>query len=305
MFQVILVLLFLALPFAGFGATCEELSSVSLPNGTVASARVVESGKFVPPPPPQNVGVFGGAPARVGDIPAFCRVTAILKPSNDSDIQAEFWMPVSTWNGRLQPTAAGVFLGMVNYAAMANILRTGAATATSDNGHEGGSASFALGHPEKLKDFAERAGHLTLAGAKLLIRAFYGKGPALTLMNECGGGGRTAITEVQRYPDDLDMAMVGGLDTHSTHHTLGQMWVWQATHSSPESYIPPEKYSILNKAALEACDAKDGAKDGLIQTPTRCSFDPAALQCQGADAPNCLTRSQVEAAPKNLFAGEE
>jgi feruloyl esterase len=296
MFQVIFALLLLALPFAGFGATCEELSSVSLPNGTVTSARVVEAGRFVPPPPPQNVGAFGGAPARVSDLPAFCRVSATLKPSNDSDIKAEFWMPVSAWNGRLQPTAAGVFLGMVNYAGMANILRTGAATATSHNGHEGGSAGFALGHPEKLKDFAERAGHLTLAGAKLLIRAFYGKGPTLTLMNECGGGGRTAITEAQRYPDDLDMAMVGGLDTHSTHHTLGQMWVWQATHSAPERYIPPEKYPILNKAALEACDANDGTKDGLIQAPTKCNFDPAALQCQGADAPTCLTRAQVEAA---------
>lgn len=106
MFQAIFALLLLALPFAGYGATCEELSSVSLPNGTVTSARVVESSKFVPPPPPQNVGAFGGAPARVSDLPAFCRVTATLNPSNDSDIQAEFWMPVSAWNGRLQPTAA-------------------------------------------------------------------------------------------------------------------------------------------------------------------------------------------------------
>jgi len=85
---------------------------------------------------------------------------------------------------------------MISYANMADILRTGTATATSDNGHEGGSASFALGHPEKLRDFAERAGHETLADAKLLIAAFYGKRPSLSLMNECGGGGRTAITEV-------------------------------------------------------------------------------------------------------------
>ena len=288
----------LALSSVSYGATCEALSSTSLQNATVTLAEVVEAGKFVPPPPPQNIGAFGGARPQVNDLPAFCRVAATLKPSSDSNIKAEFWMPVSGWNGRLQATAAGVFLGMVNYAGMANILRTGAATATSDNGHEGGSASFALGHPEKLKDFAERAGHLTLVNARLLIQAFYGKAPSLTVMNECGGGGRTAITEVQRYPDDLDMAMVGGLDTHSTHHTLGQMWVWQATHGSPESYIPPEKYPILNKAALEACDAKDGAKDGLIQNPTRCNFDPASLLCQGADTSTCLTRPQVDAARK-------
>jgi feruloyl esterase len=304
MFQVIFAVLLLALPFAGFGATCEELSSVSLPNGTVTSARVVEAGKFVPPPPPQNVGAFGGAPVRVSDLPAFCRVTATLRPSNDSDIKAEFWMPVSAWNGRLQPTAAGVFLGMVNYAGMANILRSGAATATSDNSHEGGSAGFALGHPEKLKDFAERAGHLTLAGAKLLIRAFYGKGPTLTLMNECGGGGRTAITEVQRYPDDLDMAMVGGLDTHSTHHTLGQMWVWQATHSAPESYIPPEKYPILNKAALEACDANDGTKDGLIQAPN-VQLRSCGVAMPRRRRPNLPDSLSGGGCPKDLFASEK
>ena len=296
--DVFVPLLWLALSAAGYGATCEGLSSISLPNGTVTSAGVVEAGKFVPPPPPPGLGAFGGAPPRVNDLPAFCRVTATLKPSSDSDIKAEFWMPVSGWNGRFQPTAAGVFLGLLNYANMANILRTGAATATSDNGHEGGSASFALGHSEKLKDFAERAGHLTLMDAKRLIDAFYGKGPNLSLMNECGGGGRTAMTEVQRYPDDLDMAMVGGLDTHSTHHTLGQMWVWQAAHSSPESYIPAEKYPILNRAALEACDAKDGAKDGLIQDPTKCNFDPATVECQGADTATCLTRAQVDTARK-------
>jgi len=117
-------------------------------------------------------------------------------------------------------------------------------------------------------------------------------------MNECGGGGRTAITEVQRYPDDLDVAMVGGLDTDSTHHTFGQMWVWQATHTDAASYIPPAKYSVLNKAALEACDAKDGAKDGLIQDPTKCHFDPGVIECKNGDGPSCLTRPQVEAARK-------
>ena len=101
---------------------------------------------------------------------------------------------MSGWNGRIQPTAAGVFLGMISYAGMANILRTGAVTATSDNGHWGGSAEFALGHPEKVKDFAYRAGQETLAAAKLLAAKFYEKPSSLALMNECGGG-RTAITE--------------------------------------------------------------------------------------------------------------
>lgn len=279
-----------ALPLAG--ATCESLASAALPNAKITMVQVVEAGKFTLPAPPQ------GAAQNFSNLPAFCRVTATLQPSSDSDIRAEFWMPVSNWNGRFQPTAAGVFLGSINYAAMANIVRSGAATATSNNGHEGGSASFALGHPEKLRDFAERAGHETAVNAKLLIKAFYGNALSLSLMNECGGGGRSAITEIQRYPDDLDMAMVGGLDTNSTHHTLGQMWVWQATHKDAASFIPPEKYSILNKAALEACDAKDGAKDGLIQDPTKCKFDPGVVECKNGDGPGCLTKAQVEAARK-------
>jgi feruloyl esterase len=293
----IVIVLALQMPIV-FASTCRDLKSVQLEAATIISAEAIEAGKFTVPPPPEGIGPFGGPPARVNDLPAFCRVTATLRPSSDSEIHAEFWMPMSGWNGRIQPTAAGVFLGMISYANMANILRTGAATATSDNGHLGGSAAFALGHPEKLKDFAYRAGHETLVDAKLLVAKFYEKPPSLSLMDECGGGGRTAITEIQRYPNDLDVAVVGGLDTDSTHHTLGQMWVWEATHKDAESYIPPEKYSILNKAALEACDANDGIKDGLIQDPTKCKFDPAIVECKNGDSANCLTHPQVEAAKK-------
>lgn len=293
-----------------FAATCESLTATALPNATITSAKTIEAGKFALPEAPAGAQAGGGfagpgaAPPAAGrgprfdDLPAFCRVTATIKPSSDSDIKAEFWMPVTAWNGRLQPTAAGVFLGSINYAGMANILRNGSATATSDNGHEGGSGSFALGHPEKLKDFAYRAGHETAVDAKILAKAFYGNGPALTLMNECGGGGRTSLVEVQRYQDDLDLAMVGGLDSDTTHHVLGQMWVWQVTHRDPASMIPPEKYSVLNKAALAACDAKDGAKDGLIQDPIKCKFDPAVVACKNGDGPDCLTMPQVETARK-------
>lgn len=292
------VVLFALAAAPAMAASCESLASVKLPNATITAAQTIEAGKFVVPPPPANIGPFGGGTPNVRDLPAFCRVTATIRPSSDSDIKAEFWMPAAGWNGRLQPTAAGVFLGMVNYNGLANILRTGAATATSDNGHEGGSASFALGHPEKLKDFAERAGHETAADAKILIQAFYEKPPSLSLMSECGGGGRTAITEVQRYPDDLDIAMVGGLDTQSTRHVFAQMWVWQALHKDEASFIPPAKYSVINKAALAACDAHDGAKDGLIQDPTKCKFDPGVIACKSGDGADCLTGPQVEAARK-------
>ncbi len=293
-----------------FAATCESLASATLPNATITSAKTVDAGRFTLPEAPAGAQAGGGfagpgaAPPAAGrgprfdDLPAFCRVTATLTPSSDSDIKAEFWLPVNGWNGRVQPTAAGVFLGSISYAGMANILRNGSVTATSDNGHVGGSGSFALGHPEKLKDFAYRAGHETAADAKILTQAFYGNAPSLTIMNECGGGGRTSLVEVERYQDDLDLAMVGGLDSDTTHHVLGQMWVWQANHKDAASEIPPAKFAVLNKAALAACDAKDGARDGLIQDPIKCKFDPAVVACKNGDGPDCLTQAQVETARK-------
>jgi len=296
--SVALLVVLAARAFEASAAPCESLTFVQLQRARVDSAQIVQAGQFEVPPPPADVGRFGGGIPDVTDLPAFCRVTATLKPSDDSVIKAEFWLPEDGWNGRFEPTAAGVFLGMINYSRLAAILRSGSVTATSDNGHEGGSASFALGHPERVTDFAHRASHLTIVAGKALIEAFYEQTPTLTLMNECGGGGRAAITEVQRYPGDLDIALVAGLDTHSTHHVFGQMWVWQAMHASDAAYIPVAKLSLLNSAAMEACDAMDGVRDSLIQDPRRCPFDPGDLSCRTSDSADCLTDSQVAAARK-------
>jgi feruloyl esterase len=115
-------------------------------------------------------------------------------------------------------------------------------------------------------------------------------------MDECGGGGsRDALAEVQRFPDDLDAVSAVGFTNYGTHHGVAQMWVYQATHKTPASYIPPSKYPLIHRAALDACDADDGAKDGLIEDPLRCHFDPAVLTCRGADNEQCLTQAQVEA----------
>ena len=64
------------------------------------------------------------------------------------------------------------------------------------------------------------------------------------------------------------------------------------------NYIPASKYPIIHQAVVAACDALDGVKDGLIDDPTRCTFDFKALQCQGDDGPSCLTAPQVETAVK-------
>lgn len=189
----------------------------------------------------------------------------------------------------------------MNAGALANGVRAGYATVGGNTGHDG-DASYALNHPEKIVDFGYRSAHEMTVTAKSLIAAFYGTAPKLSCMAECGGGSIAALSEAQRYPADYDAIAAGGFAADLTHHTAGQMWIRQATHKDPASYISPEKYPALHQAALDKCDAADGVKDGVISDPAHCNFDPAAIECKGADGANCLTAPQVEAARK-IYAG--
>jgi feruloyl esterase len=147
--------------------------------------------------------------------------------------------------------------------------------------------------------------------AKALIKAFYGRGPKFSYMVECGAGAIGALKEAQRYPDEYDGLVAGGGTAHLTRHPFAQMFMWQVAHKEPGSAIPADKLKVLHQAALLACDSQDGAKDGVIGDPPKCRFDPAVIQCTGADGASCLTPSQVEMArqmyrgPRNPRTGEQ
>ena len=276
-----------ALP--AMAAPCETLRSIALPDATITVAETVAAGQFTPP---------AETAARAGfqNLPAFCRVAAKLKPSTDSDINIEVWLPATGWNGNFQPAGNGNWGGSINFAEMANILRSGFATAGTDTGHTGNAANFAYGHPEKLVDFGYRAFHEMTVAAKGLVSAYYGSAPKLSLINQCGGGSREALASVQRFPADYDAAGVIGFDGHKTTLHFGQIWLYQATHQEPASSIPPEKYPMIHQALLNRCDAlADGVKDGIIDNPEACPWDPEEIQCKEGDGPNCLTPAQVEA----------
>ncbi len=282
-------------PARATAASCEDLAALALPATTITRAQSVAAGEFSLPgtgPTP------GAAQAAFQDLAAFCRVAATLKPSADSDIKIEVWMPASGWNGKFQAVGNGGWAGTISYAAMSRALRRGYATASTDTGHTGDGGSFALGHPEKLIDFGHRAVHETTVQAKAIITAFYGSGPRLSYWNGCSTGGRQALMEAQRFPRDYDGIIAGAPANFRTHLVMAALWVAQATLREPASYIPPSKYPLIHQAVLEACDALDGVKDGVLEDPTRCRFDPKMLQCKGSDAPTCLTAPQVEAARK-------
>ena len=285
--------------------SCEKLVSVSLPNVMITRAEVVAAGSFTAAAGRGGGGqVGGGGRGNIfADLPAFCLVAASLSPSGDSDIRMELWMPVTGWNGKLRGTGNGGLGGGTgaNPAALSNGVRLGYATVGTNTGHEGNS-SYAIDHPEKIKDFGYRSAHEMTVTSKALIKAFYGTGPTASYMAEGGGGTIAALSSAQRYPDDYDAISVTGMSSYLTRHTFAQMWIWQATHKDEASYIPPDKYPVLHQAALAACDANDGLKDGLIGDPEHCRFDPAVVECRGPTSPNCLTPPQVEAARK-IYAG--
>ncbi|MBZ5608525.1 MAG: tannase/feruloyl esterase family alpha/beta hydrolase [Acidobacteriia bacterium] len=279
-----------------FAASCESLASLSLPDTTITKVESVGAGGFAMP------GGRRGQANRNSDLPAFCRVQATLKPSSDSDIKVEVWLPASGWNGKYEAVGNGGWSGAIGYAAMAEALRRGYATSSTDTGHEGGSASFALGHPEKLIDYAYRSEHEMTVKSKAIIAAFYGSGPKLSYWNGCSAGGKQALKEAQRFPADFDGIIAGAPGNNWTGRAIESMWIAQAVHKDEAGYIPPEKYPVIHNAVLEACDALDGVKDGLLQDPARCHFDPKVVQCKDADGPNCLTAPQVEAARK-IYSG--
>ena len=286
--------------------SCAALTKVTLPNVTITSAAFVPAGAL-PPPAARGGGAGPAAPNPFADLPAVCRVAATLKPSADSDIKMELWLPPraegapgqTAWNGKFRGTGNGGLGGGagVNVNALAGGVRRGYATAGHNTGHDGDS-SYALEHPEKIKDFGYRATHEMTVTSKALVRAFYGKPPSFSYMAEGGGGTIAALSSAQRYPDDYDTIAVTGMSSYLTRHTFAQMWIWQATHQDAASFIPPDKYAVLHDAVLAACDVLDGLKDGIVGDPLGCRFDPAAVQCKEGATASCLTAPQVAAARK-------
>jgi feruloyl esterase len=289
---------------SALAAPCEALAMVKLTDATITRAQLVAAGQFSAPGESQSGARAANA---FKNLPEFCRVAATLTPSSDSDIKVEVWLPVTNWNGKFQAVGNGGWAGVISYAAMADAVRTGYASASTDTGHVGGRGIFALGHPEKLIDFAWRSEHEMTVKAKAVIAAFYGSAPKRSYWNGCSTGGRQGLKAAQAFPDDYDGIIAGA----PANRTAISLWIAHAVLKDPASYIAPSTYPTIHKAAVAACDGRDGLKDGLIDDPTKCDFDPKVLMCKAEDNSACLTAPQVEAAKKiyspaiNPRTGEE
>ena len=275
-------------------ADCGSLKGLQLDRTSVQIAEQVDSGKFGPP--------YGDA---VSKVPRFCRVAGTMTPSSDSRIHFEVWLPAqSDWNGKFLGVGNGGFAGAIDYRGLGNNLRRHFATAATDTGHDGAGtdASWAYRHPEKVVDFGYRAIHLTAVNAKAIARAFYGEAPQHSYFDSCSDGGREALMEAQRFPEDYDGILAGAPANYWTHLVAGGLGAAQTLIANPAAYISRVKVPAIETAVLAACDATDGVKDGIVSDPERCHFDPRVLQCQGPESRACLTAPQIEAL-RNLYAG--
>src|SRR2546425_9724124 len=190
----------------------------------------------------------------------------------------------------------GGWAGTISYPALAAAVAAGFAGASTDTGHVGNNADFALGHPEKLIDLAYRSIHAMTVQSKTVINAHYGSPATFSYYNGCSQGGRQGLAAAQKYPDDFNGIIAGAASWNQMRAHGARVALNLIMNKDADSVIPPSKYPAIHEAVINACDVLDGVKDGVVENPKMCKFDYAALACKAGDGANCLTKGQIESA---------
>ena len=270
-------------PAAAAGRSCESLAALTIPNVTVHAASVV-AGPFTP---------LGAQTALT--VPSFCRVEATARPSSDSEIRFEVWIPpVEAWNGKFQGVGNGGYRDRFPTPRWPR--RSAAATPPRAPTRATPGTTWCSGKAtEKVIDYGWRATHVMTDTAKLMVRNAQGRLADKSHFVGCSAGGHQAMSEVQRFPDDYDGVVAGAPAHNRIRQAFGFMWSWTATHTPDgKAILTQPKLALVTKAAVEACDSLDGLKDGLITDPRTCIVRSAKLACKGADDASCLTPPQVD-----------
>jgi hypothetical protein len=286
---------------------CKALAGLSVPGIAQITATVVTERTFTPPDAEANDLI--GLPRDL-ETPPFCRVQAVAKPSADSHINIEIWLPLADWNGRFCQAGNGGFGRgfFVPAAFMIPALRRGYAVTGTDMGHPrttGYDAHWALHHPEKVVDWAYRANLVTAEFGKFVTARFYGHEPEKSYFLGCSDGGREALIFAQRYPSMFDGILAGAPAISFTDLALEHI---EHSRRMRESNLTAANLPAIRKAAVAALDAQDEPMDNLTGRnltgqPWGGKFDPAVIACQaGEDSPSCLTPAQVEAV-RRIYAG--
>lgn len=284
------IILLMSLPLGATEQRCEALRTIELPDVHITSTELTPAGRFAPDPP---------LPALALPVPARCVVSGVISSSPDSQIRFEVWLPASGWNGKYQGVGNGGFAGSLNRAEMAVAVQRGYATATTDTGHgQVGTEAWAKNQPEKITDFGDRAIHLTTLAAKSIVKRYYRRTPARSYFASCSNGGRQALMEAQRYPQDFD-GIIAGAPAYDWVGAVAGSFLWnaQVLFGSPDTAIPSVMTPSVAAETKAQCAKTDGLDDGVIADPARCDVRALKSQCpSGKDANRlCLTTRQWSA----------
>ncbi|HNP34802.1 MAG TPA: tannase/feruloyl esterase family alpha/beta hydrolase [Woeseiaceae bacterium] len=269
-----------------FSARCSALTDLALEAGKIVAANWTEESPF------SDLSDDPNGPTT--PIPAHCTVRAKMTPTSNSDINIEIWLPADGWNGRFLGVGNGGYAGDLNVSHMAIALQRGYATATTDTGHGlVGTEVWVPGNPEKVEDYGHRAIHLAAVVGKRLVAVFYGSPPEYSYFSSCSNGGRQALMEAVRYPDDYDGIIAGAPAADLNGLLIASMGRnAEILHDTP---IDQSMAVLISDAVIKQCDVNDGVADGVIASPPACDFDASSLACTTDKQQNCLTPAQVEA----------
>ena len=268
---------------------CASLSGQAVRSGVVKGAERVFAGATL----------VGGATAGAKASEDLCRVRLRLHPTAGSDIHVEVWLPDS-WNGEMYGFGGAGFDGGLSLGGaqlLNKVVAQGFAAVETDVGHKAGAPLkvWAYKQPERIIDFGYRGNHLAAVVAKQIITAYYGASAKHAYFLGCSNGGRDAIMEASRYPRDYDGVIAGSPARRFVEIVTELIWYSEAVHGPSGAPHLASKLSLLHDAVMKQCDRLDGVKDGILEDPLLCHFDPAVLECKAADTPTCLTNAEVRA----------
>jgi Tannase and feruloyl esterase len=244
-------------------------------------------------------------PAAAGT-PAYCDVKGYVTPQ----IQFEVQLPTQNWNRRYLQVGCGGYCGSLRASPESTAaLDRNFAVAFDNTGHVGGmgagNALWGLDQPQLRMDFGYRSEHVTALAAKAIATAFYGKSPSYAYFQGCSNGGRQALMEAQRYPNDFN-GIIAGAPAAFQAPLNGEYETWNGRanqDSQGNPILPTDKLTLIHQAALANCDGKDGLVDKQITDPRVCTFKAESLRCSSdRNSANCLTNAQIAVANK-IYGG--
>lgn len=277
---------------------CSDMLHLRLPDTEITTAEQVAPGAFREPAGDPQQGDFSG-------LPGFCRVHGFVDPAPGSHIGFEVWLPLGKWSGRLHMVGNGAYMSMIYWPELANRIRDGDVGVATDTGHQGGSLTFAVGHPQRIIDWGQRAVHATVAIAKLVTRAYFGSPPRYSYFSGCSTGGEEALSEAQRYPADFNGIIAGDPGNYRTVLNMAFLWQFEKNHRTGDNAHPivsAGDLDLLHAAVIKACDGVDGVRDGVINDPRDCDFHVESLLCRPDEKAHCLSPEQVTAI-RAMYAG--